>query len=187
MRHLHAEGIVIKRSNFSEADKILTLFTKTQGKISVKAKGVRKITSRKSGSVELFNKIKFSAVRGRQFDIITEVDTQDSYPQLKIDLTRVGVAYHLCELVDKLIPEHQENPGIYNLLDRSLADMDKNSQLDLSKHVREFEKRILISLGFGIPENPTQSQLVAHIENILERPLKSRQVLHAIASNHSGR
>ena len=43
MRSYRIEGIIIKRRDFGETDRILTVFTKTQGKISVIAKGVRKI------------------------------------------------------------------------------------------------------------------------------------------------
>jgi len=54
-RSYKAEGIILKRINFSEADKILTIFTKRHGKVRAIAKGVRRLTSRKAGSVELFN------------------------------------------------------------------------------------------------------------------------------------
>ena len=54
-RTYKTEGIILKRINFGEADRILTSYTKHFGKISLLAKGVRKITSRKGGNIELFN------------------------------------------------------------------------------------------------------------------------------------
>ncbi|PIZ97846.1 MAG: DNA repair protein RecO, partial [Candidatus Levybacteria bacterium CG_4_10_14_0_2_um_filter_35_8] len=55
MNSYKTEGIVIKRRNLGEADKILTIFTKRYGKIQVKAPGIRKINSRRSPHVELLN------------------------------------------------------------------------------------------------------------------------------------
>ncbi|MBI4096902.1 MAG: DNA repair protein RecO, partial [Candidatus Levybacteria bacterium] len=53
MRTFRTEGIIIKRKNFGEADRILTVFTKEYGKLQVKAKGIRRIPSRRSAHVEL--------------------------------------------------------------------------------------------------------------------------------------
>ena len=55
MRTHKTEGIIIKRRNYGEADRILTVFTKYNGKIQVKATGIRRIPSRRSAHVELLN------------------------------------------------------------------------------------------------------------------------------------
>ena len=60
MRSFKTEGIVIKRRNFNEADRIITVFSKRNGKINIKASGVRKITSRRSPHLELLNYSIFS-------------------------------------------------------------------------------------------------------------------------------
>ena len=67
MRSFKAEGIVIKRSNYSEADRIVTIFTKKNGKIKVKANGVRKIASRRSPHIELFNYCVFGLYQGKKY------------------------------------------------------------------------------------------------------------------------
>ena len=54
-RAYKTEAIIIKRRNFGEADRILTILTKNYGKIQVRAPGVRKITSRRSSHIELLN------------------------------------------------------------------------------------------------------------------------------------
>jgi len=53
-RLLRTEAIVIKRVDFGEADKILTLYTPYMGKLRAVAKGVRRPTSKLGGHVELF-------------------------------------------------------------------------------------------------------------------------------------
>jgi len=72
MRGFKTEGIVLKRRNFGEADRILTVFTKDRGKISVLAKGVRRITSRRAGNVELLNRVSIFLHQTRGMPILTE-------------------------------------------------------------------------------------------------------------------
>lgn len=171
------EGIIIKRLNFGEADKILTVFTKHYGKIHALAKGVRKITSRKGGSVELFNWVTLFLATGKNLDIVTEVQAKDVFSDFRKDLKKVGVAYYFCELVDKLCPERQKNTEAFYLLTRSLRDLGggfKNLQYQ-SRLVQNFETKLLEELGFW-PRGRTVANLdtKAFIENIIERKLKSQ-------------
>ena len=60
MRTYKIEGIVLRRRNLGEADRILTVLSRESGKISIKAPGVRRIPSRRSSHVELLNHSKFT-------------------------------------------------------------------------------------------------------------------------------
>jgi len=53
-RLYRTEAVILRRSDIGEADRLLTCYTPTRGKIRVIAKGARKITSRKAGHIELF-------------------------------------------------------------------------------------------------------------------------------------
>ena len=121
------EAIVLSRRNFGEADKILTIFTKHYGKIRALAKGVRRMKSRKGGNVELFNQVSLVLAKGKNLDIITEVELKNSFRFWRQNLNRVGVAYYLVELVESLTPEGQANRFAYRLL----------SPLHLPKHFRQ--------------------------------------------------
>lgn len=120
MKTFKVEGIVIKRRNFGEADKILTVLTKQNGKIHVKASGIRRIPSRRSAHVELLNLSVLYLYRGRNYPILTEAQTINNFAPLKEDFETIGKAYHLCELVDSLCPENQENMNVYYLLKKEL-------------------------------------------------------------------
>ncbi|HFQ94137.1 MAG TPA: DNA repair protein RecO, partial [Anaerolineae bacterium] len=73
-RTFRTEAIVIKRRNFGEADRLLTLFSREQGKIRAIAKGARKPQSRKTGHVELFMRSKFLMAKGKDLNIITQAE-----------------------------------------------------------------------------------------------------------------
>lgn len=175
MRSFKTEGIVIKRKNFREADRIVTIFTKKRGKIKVKAQGVRKITSRRSPHIELLNYSIFNLHQGQNLPVLTEVESLENFSALKKDLKKIGVAFHFCELIDGLCAENQENEEIFNLLYQALITISKNDNLDLVSY--RFELKLLKLLGFFhenqiLEKEDTQN----YIESILERKLKTKQI-----------
>ncbi len=175
MRIFKAEGIVIKRINFGEADRIITVLTKDHGKIAVKASGVRKITSRRSSQIELLNQVILTLHNGHKFPILGEAHMLESYEDIKSDLTKVGHAYHVCELIDGLCPENQENARAFFLLKNMLTRM---SQIHVTREMVEaFEIELLTTLGFWNREFASQQvDTQDFIENILERRLKSKKI-----------
>ncbi|MGA2911311.1 MAG: DNA repair protein RecO [Candidatus Levyibacteriota bacterium] len=176
MRSFKAEGIVIKRSNYAEADRIVTIFTKQNGKIKVKATGVRKISSRRSGHIEPLNYCIFSLYQGKGMPVLTEVESKECFPLLKKDLKRIGFAYHVCELIDGLCAENQEHPEVFLLLGRTLRKLSKEENLQLV--IYEFELELLRLLGFQKATLSTaRVNTQAVIEEILERSLKTKQIL----------
>jgi len=126
MRNFRTEGIIIKRRNFSEADRLLTVMTRNYGKIQVKAAGVRKITSRRSAHIELLNYTILHLYKGNTFSILTEAKMIDDFYSIKKDFSKIGLAYHACELVDGLCPENQENDKVFSLLQRTLSDLSQD-------------------------------------------------------------
>jgi|SRR3990167_1111205 len=175
MRAFKTEGIVIKRRNYGEADRIVTIFSKKHGKLSIKAKGVRKISSRRSPHIELLNYCIFSLHQGKSMPILTEVVSLENFYDLKKDLKKIGLAYHVCELVDGLCAENQETPEIFLLLGRTLRKISKGEG---SKQViKQFELSLLKLLGFYSRSEGIELNTHEFIENILERKLKSKQVI----------
>ncbi|MDD5147115.1 MAG: DNA repair protein RecO [Candidatus Daviesbacteria bacterium] len=145
MQGVRLEGIILKRRNLGEADRILTVFTYQKGKISILAKGVRRITSRRSGNVELLNRVSMYLHQAKTFLILTEASSLDTYQKLKEDLTLSTYAFHIVELVDKLTAENQESRILYEDLVNVLQRLSRNPRQIL---VRAFEVKILSLLGF---------------------------------------
>lgn len=143
-----ADGIIIKSKNFSETDKILTLFTKRQGKINVLAKGARRITSRKGPHLDLFNKNTFFLAEGKNFDIITEVKPLKAFLVAKETLGGVSILYYLGELVDKFVGEGQPNLKLFCLLEESLDYLSTKNTAKAPILLRRFELHFISELGF---------------------------------------
>ena len=176
MRNYRTEAIILKRRNVGEADRILTIFTKTSGKIRIKAIGVRKTTSRRSAHIEPFNYSLLTLYKGQGFPILTEAITIKNYSLIKNNLIKVGFAYHLCELVDGLCAENQENRNVFDLLQNAISRLSSNENIAVIVH--EFEISLLSLLGFWNSARPLAYESVdAFVENILERRLKSKKFL----------
>lgn len=176
MRNFKTEGIVIKRRNFGEADRILTLLTKRGGKIQIKALGVRKITSRRSPHIELLNHSLLTLYKGRNLPILTEAETLEEFSAIKDNLIKIGFAYHICELIDGLCPENQENHSIFILLQSTLRDLSEKD--DIVTIIHDFEITLLTNLGFYPQNRPSKNlDTISFIERILERKLKTKQFL----------
>lgn len=176
MKSTKADAIVIKRRNVGESDRLLTVFTKQQGKIVIKASGVRKITSRRASHIEPLNYVQLSLYQGRKYPILTEAQTLDAFSFIKQDLKRLSFAYHICELIDGLCPENQENSAVFDLLLDTIQRL-ASEQDDVVPLIHGFEVELLSLLGYwhgaAIAETVDTGML---IENIMERKLKSRYI-----------
>ncbi|MBI2196529.1 DNA repair protein RecO [Candidatus Daviesbacteria bacterium] len=174
MQGIKVEGIILKRRNLGEADRILTVFSLQKGKISVLAKGVRRIHSRRAGNVELLNRVLLYLHQAKTFLILTEASSLDTFQRLKEDLTLSTYAFHIIELVDKLTAENQENKGMYEHLVNVLQRLSRNPRQIL---VRAFEAKILSSLGFATFRSSTPGMSIqihpggvnTNIKNLLEK------------------
>jgi DNA repair protein RecO (recombination protein O) len=115
-RVYRTEAIVLRRTDFGEADRLLTAFTPGRGKLKLIAKGARKPSSRKSGHVELFSHSQFLVAVGRELDIVTQAETLEPYLPLREDLLRTTYAYYVAELADAFTAERDENRPVFDLL-----------------------------------------------------------------------
>lgn len=187
------QAIILKRYNLGEADRLITFLTRNHGKFTAVAKGVRKLTSRKGGNLELFNNIQGFFVETRGLSLITEVFLFSSFEQIKKDLEKVGQAWYVCELVDCLLREGQETYQVFNLLLGILRKMN-DLRVDLRSmnyELRNFEVRLLKILGFWsdevhgqkYPQDPVLQARFnrALISQILERSLKTPKFLEKIS------
>jgi DNA repair protein RecO (recombination protein O) len=71
-RSFRTDAIILKRRDFGEADRLLTILTPRYGKLDVIAKGARKPTSSKTGHVELFTRADMLIHKGRDLDLAVQ-------------------------------------------------------------------------------------------------------------------
>lgn len=169
------EGIILKRRNVGEADRIITVFTKQYGKMRLLAKGIRRIISRRAGHLEVFSHVTLTLHKGRSLDLISEASAIRSGLLFDTDDVRLGFAYCMCELVDQLLADHQEHEDIFFLLRDSLNELlASNSQEVYQKLLGRFVHEMLWKLGFLQSSRLlTTEQMQPFIEEITERRLRA--------------
>lgn len=179
-----AEGIILKRKNTGEADRIITVFTREYGKIRLIAKGIRKVKSRRAPFLEVFSRVVLLIHTGKGMDSISEASAVVAYPSIRKDLEKVSVAYFLCELVDVLLPEKQEHRDVYLLLSDALAGLNGAAAPAIYAQSRQFALSLLWALGFLPRERKlTGPALQAFIENITEKDLRTPAFVRKILSS----
>ncbi len=145
-RSQRVEAIVLRHSDWGEADRLLWLFTREIGKVRVVAKGVRKPRSRKAGHLEPFTRVELMLAQGRDLPIVTQAEARDAYLTLRGDLVRVGYAAYVIELLDRFTYEEGENMALYRLLSETLSRI--NNETEPAFAVRYYEVRLLDLVGF---------------------------------------
>lgn len=148
-RLYRTDAIVLKRQDFGEADRVLTVLTPTHGKRRVLAKGVRRTSSRKAGHIELFSQSEMLLAKGRSMDVITQAQAINLFRALHDDLLRFTYASYFAELADKFLEENDTHQDVYVLLREALEELvGEASDARLPLLGRFFELRLLGLVGY---------------------------------------
>lgn len=150
-RSLRVEAVVLRHSDYGEADRLLTLYTRQLGKARALAKGARKIASRKAGHIEPFTRVKLQLAKGRDMLLLTQADTVDPYLPLREDLMLTSHASYVLELLDRFTYEDEtENIPLFRLLTDTLSRLASNHDalFGVWLVIRYYEMRLLDYQGF---------------------------------------
>jgi len=178
MKHSYKiEGIILGRRNFGEGDRVITVLSKKRGKILLLAKGVRKVSSKRGPHIEVFNIILGQAFLGKAWDILGEATAIESFPNLRQNLSRIGAAYEMSEIVNKFLPEEENNLAIFNLLKTNLRQLDNTNYINLNNFLWSFKVHLLNLTGFWPKKKEIDHhQADQYIEAITQSKIKSKKM-----------
>jgi hypothetical protein len=137
------------------------------------------MTSRKKGSLELFNQSVLYLARGKNFDIITETETINNFLSNKLNFDKLGRIYYFCEVIDRLTAERVEESNVYQILINFLEFCRRSNIREIEKRMDSDLKRVLLVLGF-IDEGRIKQNLDVEmfIEGLLEGKIRSKKILN---------
>ncbi|MBM7855796.1 DNA repair protein RecO (recombination protein O) [Desulfohalotomaculum tongense] len=153
MKLYQVEAVVLGLKTMREADKIITIFSREYGKQRVVAHGASKATSRKRGAVQPLCHSRMLLYRGRELDSVSQCDGITFFTELRGNLEKLTLALYLCELVDGLSAEYQQNEPLFVLLLTTLGWLNRPF-IDLpraEKMVAGFELKMMGLMGY-LPE-----------------------------------
>ncbi len=126
MNATRTRAIVLRRTNYGEADRVLDLLTPT-GRFSVMARGVRKEKSKLAGGIELFAVCDVVLGRGKgDLGVLTSARMVSFYRHVLDDYDRMNFAYEVLAQVAKASSSLDE-PEWYDIVAEVLAALDVTS------------------------------------------------------------
>jgi DNA repair protein RecO (recombination protein O) len=109
-----------------EADRIISFMTQGHGKVRAVAKGVRKSGSRFGARLEPTSHVAFQCYRGRELDVVTQVETIDANRALRESYACITHAVPMLEAVDQVAQERESAPAMYRMLVGALRTLSEH-------------------------------------------------------------
>ncbi|HJV66074.1 MAG TPA: DNA repair protein RecO [Geomonas sp.] len=124
MRKSEVEAIVLRLTDYGEADRIVSLFTLEHGKLQGIARGAKKSRKRFGGALDPFAHLKIQLQQGNGLASLLSADIVGIFPGIRGDLAKIGTAAYACELVERLTPDEEASPRLFRLLYCYLERLD---------------------------------------------------------------
>lgn len=117
------EGVVLRTMKLGDADRIVTFVTPEHGKVRAVAKGIRKPKSKLAGRLEPMTQVSMMCWKGRELDVVTQVEVIDHFRPIREDLDRMPAAFTMLEAVDHVAVERQPAPEVFRVLTGALRTL----------------------------------------------------------------
>lgn len=139
-------GIVLRAKDYGESNQIIHVFSDTKGKISMIARGSKKPKSRFSAITEPFTEGQFICYIGSGMATLSQGDILNAHRSISADLMKTAFAAYWFELVDRLIPEKEPNPALFQLLSELLTQLENGKHPEVLTRI--FELRMMAVAGY---------------------------------------
>ncbi len=125
MKQLVTTGIVLSRTDFGEADRIITVLTPEHGKLRLMARGVRKHKSKLAGGIELFSVSSITYIAGKgEIGTLISSRLDKHYGNIIKNIDRVQLGYQLIKQLNKATEDHPE-AAYFDLLNQAFSALDE--------------------------------------------------------------
>lgn len=149
MKPIRTKAIVLRRTNYGEADRIIQLLTPDYGKLSVMAKGVRREKSKLAGGIELFAVSDITLISGKsEIWTLTGAQLDTFFAHIMTDYERMQFAYEAIKQTSKAT-EQVSDPAFFELLETALGSLNEPS-INLDITVTWFWLQLAILQGQGM-------------------------------------
>jgi DNA repair protein RecO (recombination protein O) len=143
------KGIVLRSIRYGEADRILDLYTRDAGLVSVIAKGIRRTKSRFGARLEPLSCVDFLAYEGRTLDTITQVEVLRSFHGVRENLKSLEAAGRMAANVRALSGGDEADRRVFNLLYHALDALEARTD-DMVSIEAAFSLKLSILAGYAI-------------------------------------
>ena len=167
-RSLKTEAIVLKKKDLLNKDVLISLFTQDLGRLTVFAKGVKKITSRRSPHLQTGNLINILLSHRNEHYYLQESEIISGFSELKKESGKVEQLYSFLFVLDRILPEQQKETKLYNLTKNFLIDLSK--PLKSKTIILKYLTGAMKSMGY-LDKEVSPAELKSLIEEIINEKI----------------
>ena len=140
------KALVLREVKYKEADRILTLFTADNGKITAKARGALRKSSRTGAATQQLTYADMTLFFNKGKWTVNEASVIEAFEGLKSDIAHLALGSYFAECVEALAVEDQSDPALLSLTLNSLYALSRNLH-DERKIKAAFELRLMSLSG----------------------------------------
>ena len=144
---LKTKAIVLREVDYRDRDKLLTVLTSAQGKLTVKARGIKGSRNTMKSACQLMAYSEMTLLRQGDRYVLTEAQSLELFSELQGDIVLLSLASYFLQVVEFTAQEEDACPDLLSLLLNSLYALGK-LKLSQSFVKSVFELRLCCILGF---------------------------------------
>lgn len=171
MSTFSTKGIILKRVNVGETDRIINILTQEYGKMTCVAKGVRKIKSSKRAFLEPGNLVNAFMVKTKSLPLLTQATLIDDCSKMNQTLGSFRQLSQMLEIFEKLFVEQELEQELF----LKVLELRKkiSSSTASGKFIKESLTAIITGLGFQDPKESKYDTITDYVSAISDRKMKS--------------
>lgn len=168
---IKTKGIILRKKDYHENDRLFIIFTEDLGKIQAIGRGARKIKSKMAGHLDLLMIVDLMLARGLNFFQIAGATIAQNFSALKEDLEKVNIGCYFLSLVDQLTKLEQKDEKIFKLLMEALTALDHlsiNGRPDIWQIAWRLKLLKLLGYAPAFKENQREERCRETIHQLLD-------------------
>ncbi|MGL5670557.1 MAG: DNA repair protein RecO [Cetobacterium sp.] len=150
MKFIKTKGLIIKKVDFGEGDRIITVFSENFGKIDLLVKGIRKSKKRDQSSVDLLTLSNFTFYKKGDNFILNTIDSIDFFYDLKKDIEKLEIVSYVLSIINELILPGERKKEFFQRIEKALYFIIKNENYNNFIMVLKMMNWIIKNEGYRI-------------------------------------
>lgn len=168
-RRLQTEAFILKRKELLNKDIFYTLLTCDEGKVKATAKGIKSLTSKRSPHLQTGNLVSCILYKKDGFFYLQETNLKSSFSDIKRSSQKMSYLYFMLFIVDRLLPENQNEEKVYEILKKFMVKLSKSGNVEI-KILEKYISSLLMELGY-INERKKIEELQTIIQDLINEEL----------------
>lgn len=120
MKITRSEGIVLRKVDYSEADRIMTVFTRESGKKVITAKGIRKSNKRDKYGTDILVLSDFVYYEKEEMAVLSAVELKEPFTEIKKDIKKINIAIYLLVVLNDVVMPGLPKKVLFDFVTKTL-------------------------------------------------------------------